>query len=69
MQIIALCLAAVALAAPQVEDRVVAILRDDRVDQGDGNFNYAFEADNGIAMEVSGTPGAEGAVVMTGYYL
>ncbi|XP_068215686.1 cuticle protein AM1274-like [Palaemon carinicauda] len=64
-----LCLAAMAFAAPQLDERPVAILRDERVDQGDGNFNYAFAADNGIEMEVSGAPGAEGAVSMRGYYL
>ncbi|KAK7077588.1 hypothetical protein SK128_025069 [Halocaridina rubra] len=64
--VIAFCLLAVAFAAPQQD---VAILRDERVDNGDGNFNYAIAADNGIEMEVQGTPGAEGAVVMTGYYL
>ncbi|XP_068216177.1 cuticle protein AMP4-like [Palaemon carinicauda] len=60
------CLVAVAAAAPQQE---VAVLRDERVDQGDGNFNYAFAADNGIEMEVVGTPGAEGAVSMRGFYV
>ncbi|XP_066941308.1 cuticle protein AMP2-like [Macrobrachium rosenbergii] len=62
-------LVAVSLASPQIQDRVVALLRDDRVDQGDGNFNYAFAADNGLEMEVSGAPGAEGAVSMRGYYV
>ncbi|KAK3857462.1 hypothetical protein Pcinc_036295 [Petrolisthes cinctipes] len=63
------CLAAVAAAAPQLDQAPpVAIIRDDRVDNGDGNFNYAFEADNGIAMEVAGTPGAGGQVNMQGAY-
>ncbi|XP_064083989.1 cuticle protein AMP4-like [Macrobrachium nipponense] len=66
-----LCLAALASAAPnpQGDGPVVAILRDERVDNGDGNFNYAFEADNGISMQVSGTPGSEGQVNMEGVYL
>lgn len=47
---------------------VVALLRDERVDSGDGNFNFAFEADNGVAMSVEGTPGVEGGVSMSGSY-
>merc|ERR1711915_582688 len=68
----ALCLLAVAsssIAAPQTEDRVVAILTDERVDSGDGNFNYAFTADNGVEMQVAGTPGAEGGANMQGSYV
>merc|ERR1711915_318559 len=68
----ALCLLAVAssaMAAPQTEDRVVAILTDERVDSGDGNFNYAFTADNGVEMQVAGTPGAEGGANMQGSYV
>ncbi|KAK7077587.1 hypothetical protein SK128_025068 [Halocaridina rubra] len=68
--VIAFCLAAVALAAPQGRDEIpVAILRDDRTDDGAGNFNYAFAADNGLEMEVSGSPNSVGAVVMRGFYL
>ncbi|KAK4304214.1 hypothetical protein Pmani_023848 [Petrolisthes manimaculis] len=64
------CLAAVAVAAPQPQDGrpVVLVLRDDRVDNGDGNFNYAFEADNGIAVEASGTPGVAGQSNIQGVY-
>ncbi|XP_045621208.1 cuticle protein AM1159 [Procambarus clarkii] len=64
------CLAAVALAAPQPQDGkpVVVILRDDRQDSGDGNFNYAFEADNGILTEASGSPGAQGQSNIQGVY-
>nr|XP_045621206.1 cuticle protein AM1199-like isoform X1 [Procambarus clarkii] len=70
LQVIFACLAAVAAAAPQLLDSppVVAILRDDRRDDGNGNFNYAFEADNGIAVDISGTPGAEGQSNMQGFY-
>ncbi|XP_042859069.1 cuticle protein AM1199-like [Penaeus japonicus] len=46
----------------------VAILRDDRQDDGDGNFNYAFEADNGISVSVVGTPGAAGQSNMEGSF-
>ncbi|XP_042222780.1 cuticle protein AM1159-like isoform X2 [Homarus americanus] len=55
------CLAALAVAAPQFENAIpVLILRDDRVDNGDGNFNYAFESDDGIAIEASGSSGSVG---------
>ncbi|XP_042241688.1 cuticle protein AM1159-like [Homarus americanus] len=63
------CLAAVAFAAPQGDQKpIVEIIKDERSDSGDGNFNYAFEADNGISMSVSGTPGAEGQSNMEGVY-
>ncbi|XP_066941711.1 cuticle protein AMP4-like [Macrobrachium rosenbergii] len=65
------CLVAFALAAPQGDDRdrLANILRDDRVDNGDGSFSYAFASDNGLEMEVAGTPGSEGQSNMQGYYL
>lgn len=57
------------IAAPQNDERPqVELLVDERVDSGDGNFNYAIEADNGVAMAVVGTPGAEGGVNMEGSY-
>ncbi|KAK8377586.1 hypothetical protein O3P69_013910 [Scylla paramamosain] len=69
------CLVAAVAAAPQleqgsqpVEDRPVAIVYEERTDSGDGNFKYAFEADNGIAVDVSGTRGAEGQSNMEGTY-
>ncbi|XP_068215676.1 cuticle protein AMP2-like [Palaemon carinicauda] len=68
-----LCLASMALAAPQTgtltPDHYAKTIRDERVDQGDGNFNYVFAADNGIETEVVGAPGPEGAVTMRGYYV
>ncbi|KAK7081128.1 hypothetical protein SK128_027954 [Halocaridina rubra] len=66
---IVLCLVAFASAAPRPQEDTVAIIVDERVDQGDGNFNYNIEADNGIMMQVSGTPGAEGQSNMEGVYL
>ncbi|XP_047478455.1 cuticle protein AM1199-like [Penaeus chinensis] len=71
------CLAAVAAASPQFrnqprqtfqDERQVAILRDDRQDSGDGNFNYNFEAENGISVSGSGAPGSEGQSNMQGSY-
>ena len=55
-----------ALCAPQ--DFEVRLLRDDRVAPEGASFSYAIEADNGIATNVQGAPGAEGAAVMTGSY-
>ncbi|XP_069996627.1 cuticle protein AMP1A-like [Penaeus vannamei] len=69
MKIIVLaCLAAVAVAAPQLEERVVELLRDDRVANEDGTFSYTLEADNGIKTAVSGSIGAEGQINQEGSY-
>ncbi|XP_027233829.2 cuticle protein AMP1A [Penaeus vannamei] len=69
MKIIVLaCLAAVALAAPQLEERVVELLRDDRVANEDGTYSYAVEADNGIKTAVSGSIGTEGQINQEGSY-
>merc|ERR1712198_648968 len=62
------CLAAVAVAAPQLQEREVLVLRDDRVDNGDGSFSYAVEADNGINTAVAGSVGSEGQSNMEGSY-
>ncbi|XP_037774889.1 cuticle protein AMP1A-like [Penaeus monodon] len=56
------CLVAVAVAAPQLQERVVELLRDERVANEDGTFSYALEADNGINTAVSGSIGAEGQI-------
>ena len=73
-------LAAVALAAPQYSydaparpddssEEVVAIIRDDRVHEEDGRFNFDFEAENGIRVSQAGSPdGDDGAVVKAGQY-
>merc|ERR1712168_28695 len=64
------CLAAVAVAAPQLlEEREVVILRDDRLANEDGTFSYALEADNGINTAVEGVVGAEGQINMRGSYM
>ncbi|XP_071552012.1 cuticle protein AM1239-like isoform X1 [Panulirus ornatus] len=57
---ILLCLVAVAAAAPQNPDHLAETVVDERVDQGDGNFNYRFETTNGINEERVGTPGSNG---------
>ena len=68
LQVVLACLFAAAAAAPQLEQEPIAILVDERSDSGDGNFNYNFETENGIAMEVSGTPGANGQSNIQGVY-
>ncbi|XP_064084284.1 cuticle protein AMP1A-like [Macrobrachium nipponense] len=65
--IIVACLVAMALAAPRPEDDV-SILRDDAVDQGDGNFNYNFELSDGTAIGAEGTPNDAGSVNIEGSY-
>lgn len=62
------CLFAVAAAAPQLEQEPIGIVLDERSDSGDGNFRYNFETENGIGMEVSGTPGAAGQSNMQGVF-
>merc|ERR1712212_135206 len=67
--IVLACLAAVAVPAPQFqEERDVLVLRDDRVDNGDGTFSYAIEADNGINTAVNGVVGSQGQSNMEGSY-
>nr|ABB91672.1 arthrodial cuticle protein AMP13.4 [Callinectes sapidus] len=66
--VILACLAAVALARPQSDPDHIEILRQETVDNGDGNFNYLFETENGIYKEVVGSPSANGAQAMRGSY-
>lgn len=48
---------------------VIPILRDDRVQEPDGTYNYDVETGNGIVLAQSGSPiGQEGAVVKSGSY-
>merc|ERR1712168_182450 len=68
--IVLACLAAVAVAAPQLlEEREVVVLRDDRLANEDGTFSYALEADNGINTVVEGVTGSEGQINMQGSYM
>ncbi|XP_068203863.1 cuticle protein AM1199-like [Palaemon carinicauda] len=67
--IVLACLAAVALAAPAPdEDTSSSVERDERVDHGDGNFRYAFELDDGTAVEAVGRPREEGGISIEGSY-
>lgn len=63
------CLVAVAAAAAAPQElRPVEILLDERTQGTDGSFSYTYEAENGIAMDVSGRPGSEGQSNMQGSY-
>ncbi|XP_027239183.2 cuticle protein CP14.6-like isoform X1 [Penaeus vannamei] len=74
------CVAAVAVAAPQYsydgpraasseEREFVPILKDDRVHEEDGTYNFDFEAANGIRFSQAGSPdGDEDAVIKAGEY-
>nr|XP_027239250.1 cuticle protein CP14.6-like [Penaeus vannamei] len=63
---------AYALPSSRVADQVVEvvpILRDDRVQEDDGRYNFDVETGNGITASESGSPdGPEGAVVKAGQY-
>ncbi|XP_042888865.1 cuticle protein AM1199-like [Penaeus japonicus] len=68
------CLVAAVSCAPQfqrpgLQDRdFIAILTDDRQNQGDGSFNYVFEAANGIRENRVGSIGSKGQSNMQGTY-
>nr|XP_027218486.1 cuticle protein AMP1A-like [Penaeus vannamei] len=66
--IILACLVAVAVAAPQLQEREVVLLRDDRIANEDGTFSYALEADNGINTAVEGAVGSAGQINQQGSY-
>ncbi|XP_027239254.2 cuticle protein AMP1A [Penaeus vannamei] len=53
---------------PEAAD-VVPILRDDRVQEDDGRYNFDIETGDGITASESGSPdGPEGAIVASGKY-
>merc|ERR1712215_148498 len=58
------CLVVAALALPQ---QPIAILRQESTQDG-AVFNYAFEADNGINVQASGSPGSLGQSNIQGQY-
>lgn len=64
--------AAVASASPGYRHgtvmRPVLILRDDRVIEDNGRYNFDVETSNGIVMSESGSPGAEGAINSAGSF-
>lgn len=74
-------MAAVAVAAPEKlaaaatlsdersDDFYSPILRDDRIREDDGRFNFDVETGNGIVLSQSGSPeGDAGAVIKAGQY-
>ncbi|KAK8377510.1 hypothetical protein O3P69_013856 [Scylla paramamosain] len=71
-QIILACLAAVAVAAPQFSSEprrpIIQVLRYTSADDGNGNFNYEYEGENGIYKNVVGTPGSAGQSNMRGVF-
>ncbi|XP_064083806.1 uncharacterized protein LOC135199580 [Macrobrachium nipponense] len=65
--IVVACLVAMALAAPRPQHDA-SIVEDERVDHGDGNFNYNFELSDGTSIEAEGTPNEAGSVNIEGSY-
>ncbi|XP_042888239.1 cuticle protein AMP1A-like [Penaeus japonicus] len=71
-------LSAVAAAVPQrygappppryYSSEEIAILRDDRLMEDDGRYNFDVETANGITVSESGSPGLKGAVNSAGYF-
>lgn len=71
-QVLLACLFALSAASPQFGRatthplshpspyRIIQVLRDERVDRGDGNYNYEFETENGIYTNVEGRTGSVG---------
>ncbi|XP_042888228.1 cuticle protein CP14.6-like [Penaeus japonicus] len=76
--VILAALAAVAAAVPQGygappprygSSEEIAILRDDRVIEDDGRYNFDMETANGIVVSESGSPdGPEGAITSAGSF-
>ncbi|XP_071551775.1 cuticle protein AM1274-like [Panulirus ornatus] len=65
------CLAVVTVAGPQfhfTSPRHIAILRDNRFNDDNGNFQYEFETENGIYENVVGRPGRSGGQTMDGSF-
>ncbi|XP_066941327.1 uncharacterized protein [Macrobrachium rosenbergii] len=55
--------------APQpYHNRHIATIRDFREDQGNGNFRYEFETENGINVNAVGRPGSKGQSNIAGSF-
>ncbi|KAK8377194.1 hypothetical protein O3P69_013678 [Scylla paramamosain] len=52
----------------QEVERPTAILEEHHEVRGDGNFNYGYQSENGIVVEVSGEPGEQGQNRVKGMY-
>ncbi|XP_037780412.1 uncharacterized protein LOC119576835 [Penaeus monodon] len=64
---------AVAAAAPQYgrqdsSEKEAPILRDERIQEDDGRYNFDVETGNGITLSQSGSPVAEGAIASAGQF-
>ncbi|XP_050700771.1 cuticle protein AMP1A-like [Eriocheir sinensis] len=58
-----------AAAAPTPDEKkVVPILRDERIQEDDGRYNFDVETGNGILLSQAGSPVAEGAIAAAGQY-
>ena len=78
MQVIFACLSTLAFAAPLYSqpqrsyggssNKEIAILRDSREQDDTGRYSFDVETANGIVLEESGTPAAEGAIATSGSY-
>ncbi|KAK3874680.1 hypothetical protein Pcinc_020390 [Petrolisthes cinctipes] len=72
LQVVLSILACLATAAPTYDsssDKTAAILRDDRVREDDGRYNFEVETANGITISQSGSPeGDAGAVTKSGHF-
>ncbi|XP_063587464.1 cuticle protein AMP1A-like [Penaeus indicus] len=74
MKFVILSLAlAVAAAAPQYgredsSEKGAPILRDERIQEDDGRYNFDVETGNGITLSQSGSPVAEGAIASAGQF-
>ncbi|XP_042888222.1 cuticle protein AMP1A-like [Penaeus japonicus] len=75
--IILVALVAIASAAPQGygappprygSSEEVPILKDERVIEDDGRYNFDVETGNGIVVSESGSPGNKGAIASAGFF-
>ncbi|KAG7158124.1 Cuticle protein [Homarus americanus] len=69
-QIILACLAVVAVASPQYprDPRFIAIVHENSENDGNGNYNFQYEGENGIFVDGSGRRGSKGQSNMQGFY-
>ncbi|XP_045593614.1 cuticle protein AMP1A [Procambarus clarkii] len=64
-------LAVLAAAAPQkygTDEKDAPILKDERITENDGRYNFEVETGNGIIISQSGSPVAEGAIAKAGQF-
>lgn len=73
LQVVLSLLVCLAAAAPDYSsassEKTAAILRDDRIREDDGRYNFEVETANGIQISQSGNPeGDAGAVTKSGHF-